>query len=398
LQLRAGLFTMGSEVEEYDELVGFLSDQRLDVQQMAAEGVLSYTGEQGFIGFCQLHPRKVAKPLLRLVERAEVSAMEGKAAIAEASKELESTKGDAHQQERAVRQAAAEAKTAQDAGSSALQALVNLSAVPAVRDEIVSMNGPRRSVEALRGGWLEGRSGLAHWYAMLLANVTATRDGQEALCADEALVRFLIAAYISNPRPAPRDGYDDPLECLGKVFRNLCALSEGRRVLGKSSCVESLANELRVRNRRADVLGALRNLCIDNECHKAVAASGFAIQAAAFLYPWERVDEKSRAELTQEIRTELAKTGATLTADPAVRNLAAEALFGLCQSAVGREYLRICDYHEVLRAWECEESDANIKTMVSQTFKLLLESATEAVAEGEQHGGYATSEAVIAAK
>lgn len=362
-----------SEPTEYDELVGFLSDQRLDVQQMAAEGVLGFTQDTGFLEFCQLHPRKIAKPLLRLVERAESSEAEGKATIAAAVQELENTKGDAQQQERAVRQAATEAKQAQEAGAAALQALVNLSAASAVRDELISMNGPRRSVEALKGGWLEGRAGLAHWYAMLLANITTTKEGQEALCAEEGLVHFLMATYISNPRPPPRDGYDDPLACLGKVFRNVCALSEGRRVLSKPSCVKSLASELSDRGRRSDALGALRNLCIDGECHGAIAESNFATQAATFLYPWEKVEESSRAELPEELRNELVANGAALTADGAVRNMAAEALHGLCQSEVGLGYLRAVGYREVLRAWESEETDPSTKATINQNLQLLLE-------------------------
>jgi hypothetical protein len=359
---------------EYDELIGFLSDQRLDVQQMAAEGVLGFTQDTGFLEFCQLHPRKIAKPLLRIVERAESSEAEGKATIAAAMQEFENTKGDAQQQERAVRQAATEAKQAQEAGAAALQSLVNLSAASAVRDEIISMNGPRRSVEALKGGWLEGRAGLAHWYAMLLANITTTKEGQEALCAEESLVHFLMAAYISNPRPPPRDGYDDPLECLGKVFRNVCALSEGRRALSKPSCVQSFASQLSDRGRRSDAIGALRNLCIDGECHGTIATSDFAIHAATFLYPWEKVEETLRAELPEELRNELVANGAVLTADGAVRNMAAEALHGLCQSEAGLSYLRAVGYREVLRAWEAEETDPSTKAIISESLRLVLES------------------------
>ena len=46
-------------------------------------------------------------------------------------------------------------------------------------EELVALNAPKRLTEALRAGWLEGRAEMAHWYAMLLANVSTSKKGQE---------------------------------------------------------------------------------------------------------------------------------------------------------------------------------------------------------------------------
>ena len=48
-----------------------------------------------------------------------------------------------------------------------------------VPQELVALNAPKRLTEALRAGWLEGRAEMAHWYAMLLANVSTSKKGQE---------------------------------------------------------------------------------------------------------------------------------------------------------------------------------------------------------------------------
>lgn len=43
----------------------------------------------------------------------------------------------------------------------------------------MALNAPKRLTEALRAGWLEGRAQMAHWYAMLLANVSTSKKGQD---------------------------------------------------------------------------------------------------------------------------------------------------------------------------------------------------------------------------
>merc|ERR1719198_508910 len=119
------------------------------------------------------------------------------------------------------------------------------------------MNAVRRCCETLKGGWLEGRADHAHWHAMLLANLTTLEAGQKALCAEEGHLRFLFAAFVSKARPPPRDGYDDPMLCLGKVINNVCALREGRAVYAEgeagASTIGMLAAELSDRQRRKDV-------------------------------------------------------------------------------------------------------------------------------------------------
>merc|ERR1719171_2247392 len=112
----------------------------------------------------------------------------------------------------------------------------------------------------MKAGWMEGRSDLAHWYSMVLANVSSTEAGQKALCAEEPHLRFLFAAFVSKSRPPPRDGYDDPMLCLGKVINNVCALREGRAIFAggeaAASSMSMLSAELADRQRRPDIVNA----------------------------------------------------------------------------------------------------------------------------------------------
>lgn len=353
--------TAGGE-QEFAELLGFLQDQKLEVRRFAAEGVLAQTEDKEFLEYCREHPRAVAKPLLRLVERAEADVA------------ANSTAGDAAGNsdvgKKAARMAALEGATAEAAGSAALQALVNLSGIPSVLSELVGLNAARRCAGALRSGWLEGRAELAHWHAMLLANLTTTKDGQEAMCADDGLLRFVLAAYIANPRPPPRDGYNDPLLWLGKVIGNVCALSEGRRLLvsgdGGAATLATLMGELRDRDRRPDVIHIVKNVCLDTACHDTVASTVLLVHLAKFLYPWERADPDLRGQLPEQLRSTLADDGAAMTGDAPVRHAAAVSLLGLCLTAAGREYLRALGGCEVARAWQCEETEEETRGVLAK--------------------------------
>lgn len=340
--------------EEYLELVGFLQDPKFEVQRAAAEGVLAQTENQEFIGFCKRYPRKVARPLLRLVERAEDRA----------------AGGGASEEDKKEKVSAKDRVLADEAGADALKAMVNVSTIPLVRDEFVSLNAPKRAANALRGGWLEGRAGLAHWHVMVLANLTSCQKGQEALCGEdgEPLLRFLLAAYVAKPRPPPRDGFEDPLICLGKVIGNVCALEAGRRLFASGeqgpATLAAIAQEMTDRNRRADVLQALSNACLDEECHGAVVQINMIARMSRFLYPWDKVDADKRTGLGADLLEALASEGATLTGDAGVRRAAATCILGLCRSAAGRDHLREAGAVEVVRAWTQEESDREVREML----------------------------------
>lgn len=379
--------------QEFDQLIGFLQDQRLDVQKQAAEGVLSMSENQEFLGYCQRFPRRVAKPLMRLVERAEA---------ATASSTAGASAGGT-QDQRAARQAALEARDAEEAGAAALQAVVNLSTVPAIRDALIALNAPRRALESLRSGWLEGRAGLAHWYAMLLANLTTVKAGQEALCEDQALLRFLLAAFVAKPRPPPRDGYDDPLMWLGRALGNVCALPAGRSALSSgeqgAATVATLVVELSERSRRPDVLTALRNLCLDTECHLALVQTDIVPRLARFVYPWEKVEAEMRNQLPDALRESLEAEGAAMTGDVAVRFAAAVCLLGLVRSLEGREYLRAAGCREVVRAWSAEESEEDIKAKLQTVWPAVHFSEEELEAEIRRRDGGAAetpAEATVA--
>lgn len=228
------------------------------------------------------------------------------------------------------------------------------------------MNASRRCCEALRGGWLEGRSGLAHWHCMLLANLSTGEAGQKALCAEEGHLKFLHAAYVSKTRPEPRDGYDDPMLCLGKVINNTCAQLEGRKIFSGgengAAIVQSLAEQLNDRQRRPDMVSTFRNLCLDEECHVAIVATDLLMRLARFLYPWEKVAPAKRANLPEPLQEVLQADGATMTGDVSVRHAAAQSVLGLCLSKAGRTYLREWGAYELVRAWHDEEADDQIKT------------------------------------
>jgi len=339
--------------ETFAELVGFLQDQKFEVQRFAAEGVLDLTEDEDFIVYCKAHPRQVTKPLLRLVERAESVA-------AEAAGDSGAGKADAE------RRAAVQEASANIAAADALKALVNLSTIPAVRDAMVELSAAKRCAEAMKKGWLEGSSELAHWHAMVLANVTTSQKGQEALCEHEALLRFLIAAFVANPRPPPRDGYDDPLSFLGKVFINATAIVGGRRILASptASSVSMLTPELTHRSRRYDVLTVLRNLCVDAECHDAVIATDILQRIALFVYPFADVEPSQRELLPSALRDVLAEQGSALTGDIPVRIAAAACLIGLCQSPQGLKCLAAHGIDEISRAWLEKETHADTKSVL----------------------------------
>lgn len=374
--------------QEFAELISFLQDPKPEVQRFAAEGVLAQTESQDFLEYCQKHPRAVAKQLLRLAERAEADA------VAAAAK-LDTASG-----EKAARATALAAAQALATGRDALQALVNLSAVPAVRDELVGLGAPRRVAETLQSGWLEGRSDQAHWLAMLLANITTGKLGQEALCANEPMLRFLIAAYVAKARPAPRDGYNDPLIFLGRVVANLCALPAGRQLIaggeqGPATLTTFLA-QLKERERRPDMMGIFRNVCADKEYLPAVIQTDLVACFACFLYPWEKVEGERRSQLPEPLQELLQSEGAALTGEITVRRAAAACFLGLCQTVEGREYLRQAGCYEVMRPWHLEETDEETRLTIEAVVPAVHFSEQELEANQRAEEAEAAAEAAAA--
>jgi len=358
------------------ELLGLLQDQKAEVRRLAAEGVLGQTEDTDFLDFCRREPRKCARPLLRLAEKAELDSAEAMAKGGYGGSKGSSEKSD--------KIAAAQAIHTLAAGVNSLKALVNLSAVPAVAEELVALNAPKRLTESLRAGWLEGRAQMAHWYSMLLANVSTCKKGQEALCADEGMLKFLVAAYLTKPRLPPRDGYEDPLVFLGGVLVNVLALTEGRKLLamGKSQELEMLFKEMADRPRRTDMVNAAKNVALDMECHEALTETNLMLHMARFLCPWDKMDTESRSALPQVLRESLETEGATLTGDLAVRSAAAVCGMGLCRSLKGREYLR--GFVQVFRSWKEEESDATVKDHLDVILPAVLLSEDELKVEQDK--------------
>eukprot|EP00434_Breviolum_minutum_P007150 symbB.v1.2.006311.t1/scaffold354.1/size221495/6 len=372
------VFLTMAEGHDHDltELLGLLQDQKAEVRRLAAEGVLGQTEDTDFLDFCRREPRKCARPLLRLAEKAELDSAEAMAKGGYGGSKGSSEKSD--------KIAAAQAIHTLAAGVNSLKALVNLSAVPAVAEELVALNAPKRLTESLRAGWLEGRAQMAHWYSMLLANVSTCKKGQEALCADEGMLKFLVAAYLTKPRLPPRDGYEDPLVFLGGVLVNVLALTEGRKLLamGKSQELEMLFKEMADRPRRTDMVNAAKNVALDMECHEALTETNLMLHMARFLCPWDKMDPESRSALPQVLRESLETEGATLTGDLAVRSAAAVCGMGLCRSLKGREYLR--GFVQVFRSWKEEESDATVKDHLDVILPAVLLSEDELKVEQDK--------------
>ncbi|CAE8595947.1 unnamed protein product [Polarella glacialis] len=367
--------------QEFSELLGFLQDQKPEVQRAAAEGVLDHSENRAFVEYCRRHPRAAARPLLRLAERAEADAQAGEVAEKVVS---QSAAGSENQKARLARD---NALNTMEAGAAALKALVNLSAIPQVTEELVSLNAPKRITEALRSGWLEGRAGLAHWHAMILANITIGKVGQQALCVEDGMLRFLMAAYVTKPRPKARDGYNDPLLCLGKVLGNVCVLPEGRKIVAGeqgTGSISALIADLSERGRRADMMNALRNLCLDTACHEKIVSTDMFARMACFLYPFEKAEVERRAELPEAVRALLETEGSTLTGDVAVRTAAVATIIGLNGSLEGREYLRGFGCQEVLRAWTVEETDSFILAGLGASLRTVESTEEELKAADEQ--------------
>jgi len=236
---------------------------------------------------------------------------------------------------------------------------------------------------------LDGRAELAHWYAMLLANITTTEKGQEAISSEESLLRFLLAAFVAKPRPKPRDGYDDPLLYLGKVINNTCVLEAGRRILagGESGAgnMALLASELGERGRRPDVLSIFRNICLDKECHSVLISANLMYHIAPFVYPLEKVEADRLADLPEALRQKLEAEGAALTGEASVRRAAILCIIGLCRSAEGRTYLRGSGCYEVMRAWHLEETDDGTKDYIETAVPAVHLSEEELQAEKQKH-------------
>merc|ERR1711924_253515 len=114
-----------------------------------------------------------------------------------------------------------------------------------------------------------------------------------------------------------------------------------------SPLLTDFIGEVDDRDRRPDVMSALRNLCIDSDCHERIIASGAMIQILSFIYPWDKVDAAHREQLPKEVQDMLVE-GAALTTDGAVRIAAATCVLGLSESEVGSKHLQECGFKEIL--------------------------------------------------
>jgi len=381
---------------EFVDLIGFLQDAKTEVQRLAAEGAVAYSESEEFLRFCKKEPRKVARPLLRLAEAAEAAQSAGEDATPSAAGAGREKKGE-------DRMGVADTENLVGAGMAALQALVNLCSVPEILDVLVILNAPKRCIEAMRKGWLEGRIAYAHLYSMLLANLTTLKGGQEAICKEDALLRFLFSTFVAKPRPVAQDNVEDPFCCLGRALCNLCVLPEGRKALADPECggnaagLMQLANELADRGRRLDVLNIFRNLCLAPELHPTVVQSELMAHMALFLYAWEKAEPERRETLPGPLKEELAKRGSTLTVDVAVRKAASDCLRGLCLTETGRNHLRTHGCYEVTRVWHLSETDPFIKEAI-EAIVPAVHFTEEQLAENAQKEREAALAAVPAAE
>merc|ERR1712137_436929 len=307
---------------------------------------------QEFLAFAAAKPRMVAKPLLRLVEsgrREKISDPKLKAPGAVNSVHIKNT------------------------GKFALQALVNLSALPAVATELITeLNAPRRICEALHEDWLQGHTEYILWFSMVLANLSTTPQGQEALSQDVGHFRFMLNCFLSKHRPPSHEEHEDPIGYLGKVIGNCCADVLGRRQLSEDAYgLSMLGPQLQRRESRIGVLNIFRNLALDVEFHSTLAKTSFLQEVSLFLYPWNKVKEEDRLKLPKSLRESLEAGGAAITSDTASRNVAADCFGGLSLSSEGCKYLSDGGGSEILHSWMAEEEVTETHSMLVQTIARL---------------------------
>lgn len=307
---------MSPNQTEYRELLEFLLHKNKAVQSQALQILTQYSGDPDteFISLIQSDTESVVRPLLRLVETDHKEFVEN-----------------------------------------SLTALVNLSGIDSIVEAVCKLSGVRRICDSLNQ-----RQVMVELHCMLLSNLTRLPAGVEGLLAIPGIFKGVILKYAAVD--------SEEVDHLGSVIINGTSAEKGRQVVsdlqtdsqGYTHCLllQCLARCLGVRRRRQAVLQIIRNLCLDTECHDAIAASGILINLCYFLYP----EVEGRRE--DDVHKNITENGIGLASDIETRTIAAEILVCFLRSEVGRDVMRSIGIYEVVRLWDLEETEQSIKDML----------------------------------
>ncbi|KAH7616908.1 putative Protein HGH1-like protein [Nannochloris sp. 'desiccata'] len=215
-------------MDDLGDLIGFLSEIRLDVKQHAVELVQGLTGSPE--GIAQLATRTDAllPPLFRLVGAAQPAI-----------------------------------------SRPALSSLVNLSQEPAAQKKLLELNAPARCMDYLKENTCRGQEDLL---IMLLANLTAAEEGAAALMQlgktglEGLNLAILLRLFLDTTNIKAGE---DPFEHVATILPNVTRFKEGRQVLlepGRGA-LTALASQLRSKSelRRRGCSGAIKNCCFTCE-------------------------------------------------------------------------------------------------------------------------------------
>lgn len=298
---------------EYRELLEFLSHKNVAVQSQALKILSSYSGEPDteFIALIQADPSAIVRPILRLVETDDKELVED-----------------------------------------GLMTLTNLCALDSVVEAAVSLSAVRRICDSLNS-----RQVMVELHCMLLTNLTRLPSGVDSLLSIPGIFKGVILKFAAVE--------SDEVDHLGSVIINGSSVEQGRRILselqsdsqGYTHCLllQCLARCLAIRRRRYAILQIIRNIALDTECHSAIAASGILINMCYFLYP----EVEGRREDT--VHKNITEHGVGLATDVETRATSAEILVCVLRSETGRDMMRSVGVYEVVRLWDLEETEQDIK-------------------------------------
>ena len=298
---------------EYRELIEFLTHKNIAVQSQALKILSSYSGDPDteFIALIQADPSAIVRPILRMVETDDKELVED-----------------------------------------GLMTLVNLCAIDSVVECAVLLSAVRRICDSLNT-----RQVMVELHCMLLANLTRLPVGVDSLLSIPGIFRGVLLKYAAVAT--------EEVDHLGAVIINGSSVEKGRRILcelqtdsqGYTHCLllQCLARCLSIRRRRHAVLQMLRNVALDTECHDAIAASGILINMCYFLYP----EADGRRE--DSVHKSITEHGVGLATDVETRATAAEVLICVLRSETGRDMMRSIGVYEVVRLWDLEETEVDIK-------------------------------------
>ncbi|KAL6780249.1 FAM203 family protein [Auxenochlorella protothecoides] len=208
----------GQHADELQELIEFLSDKRAPVRTHAAELVEGLTGSPEGMSTLSNRADTLLPPLLRLI-----------ADTTEASRP-------------------------------ALTALVNLAQEPGVQSALLALHAPARAMDYLR------ENACAHpgLLISLLANLTASEDGSEALLQlGQSSVEGLHTATLLKLFLQPVVGSEDTYEHVATILPNVTRLAAGRQLLLQPGrgLLTALSSQLRSKSelRRRGSARAIKN-------------------------------------------------------------------------------------------------------------------------------------------